>query len=197
MKTNRIIITIFLLLLSTGKLESILAIQPQPSQSSSEMIVESQTNPEPVHFACSLTFNEEGEPLLQYEVQNLRDSTIHIFNDPSMPNFFQGIDVIYISFRWDLPAEMSVPFRPIRDETTRALHPGEKLSGEINWWDKVNLSKEEKEELLQDEKYISALKSFPMECHLAWGKTPIREGEYFLKKEEEWQNVIKTQLIHQ
>jgi len=163
------------------------------SERSSTMTAKSNLANAPLQVSCSSIINDSGQASVRYQIKNVADSTIHIFDSPRMPYLLLQEDKSLLVLHGVNPPDPDIDYYMIEIPITRPVKPGEVVSYEVSLvplYLRDHYQKQSKPTELHG--------SLTIHCQVGWGETPILESERHTKSINtllDWQHMTKAEPI--
>lgn len=155
------------------------------------MTAKSISATQPIQVVCSSILNEEGQPSVRYQIENISDSTIHIFDSPRMPYLLQQEDGSLIVLHGVNPPDPDIDYYGIEIPITQPVEPGEVVSYEVSL---QPLYLKDHYETQREPTELHG--SVTVHCQVGWGGTPILASERHKKSINfllDWQNITEAE----
>ena len=148
---------------------------------------------EPIQVICSSITNDAGQPSVRYQIENISDSTIYIFDSPRMPYVLLQEDGWLVVLHGVNPPDPEIDYYGIEIPTTKPVEPGEIVSYEVNF---VPLYLKDHYETQRTPTELHG--SVTVRCQVGWGETPILASERHkisINSLLEWQHITEGEPI--
>ena len=168
-------------------------LTPKTLERSSTMTAKSNLANAPLQVSCSSIINDSGQASVRYQIKNVADSTIHIFDSPRMPYLLLQEDKSLLVLHGVNPPDPDIDYYMIEIPITRPVKPGEVVSYEVSLvplYLRDHYQKQSKPTELHG--------SLTIHCQVGWGETPILESERHTKSINtllDWQHMTKAEAI--
>ncbi|HAG85148.1 MAG TPA: hypothetical protein DCL61_29365 [Cyanobacteria bacterium UBA12227] len=157
------------------------------------MSAKSMLTTEPLQVSCSSIINSSQEPSVRYQIKNIANSTIHIFDSPKMPYRILQEDGSLLLLQGVNAPDPYRFYYGIEIPTTRSIEPGEVVSYEVSL---VPLYLKDHYETQRTPTELHG--SLIVRCQVGWGETPILASERHKKSINsllEWQHITEAEPI--
>lgn len=147
----------------------------------------------PLEISCSSMINDVGQPLVRYQLKNISETTIHIFDSPRMPYLLRQEDGSLLVLQGVNPPDPDIDYYAIEIPVTRPVQPGEVVIYE------VSLMPLYLKDHYETQRTPTELNGFvTVRCQVGWGERPILASERHkmsINSLLEWQHITEAEPI--
>lgn len=162
----------------------------QPSISMNQPV----ENNQPLQLSCSYTQQTNSELILNYQIKNVSNKAMHIFDNQNMPYLILQEDGSLLVLHGVNPPEPNTEYPFIEIPITRSIEPGEIVSHQVKL-KPLYLADHYK----MDRTPTDLHRSVTVYCQVAWSETPILASQRHktsINSLLKWQKFISSQPIH-
>ncbi|MBE9129620.1 MULTISPECIES: hypothetical protein [unclassified Coleofasciculus] len=186
-------LVLFVFSLSVGCHTSLAQLLQKKSEEAVAMTAKSIPATEPIQVVCSSITNDEGQRSVAYQIENVSDSTIHIFDSQRMPYLLQQDDETLVVLHGVNSPDPDKDYYAIEIPITKPVEPGEVVNYEVSL---MPLYLKDHYETQRNPTELQG--SVTVRCQVGWGETPILASERHTKSINsllEWQHITEAEPI--
>lgn len=184
---------LFVFSLSVGCNTSVAQLSHKTSAEPVTMTAKSIQTTEPIQVVCSSIINDEGQPSVRYQIKNVSNSTIHIFDSQRMPYLLLQEDETLVVLHGVNSPDPNIDYYAIEIPITKPVEPGEVVNHEVSL---MPLYLKDHYETQRNPTELHG--SVTVRCQVGWGETPILASERHTKSINsllEWQHITEAEPI--
>ncbi len=148
---------------------------------------------QPLQVSCSSTQDANGEVTLHYQIKNMSNATVHVFDSQRMPYLIMQDDKSLLVLHGVNPPDPEVDYYSIEIPITRPVEPEEVVSYQVRLTPLYVSDHYERHTTPTNLHGLVAV-----HCQVGWGETPILISEQHKKSINfllNWQHLAKAEQI--